>query len=377
MIAPSKEFDLAVVGAGIVGLSCALAAARRGLKVIVIERNSRARGASVRNFGLVTVTGQDRDTVWHRARRSREVWREVAAKAGIPIVQQGLWVAAQRPESAALLDAFMRSDMAEGCRLLGPSAARRQCPELRTPGLKAAFCSPHELRVESREAIPMLTDWLARDHGVEFRWETAVHAVEPPRLDTSRGPLSAAAVVVCPGDDLVTLFPERLAAARVGRCTLQMLRLESPGFALPGTVMSDLSLLRYGGFASLPEAGVLRRRLESEQSEYLRHGIHLIIAQGPDGSLIVGDSHHYDPAAEPVADEGVYRLIFDEYRAVTGRPPPAVRARWTGTYATASDGAVLIDAPSLRTRLVVVTSGVGASTGFAIGEEVIGGLFNG
>jgi len=108
----------------------------------------------------------------------------------------------------------------------------------------------------------------------------------------------------------------------------------------------------------------------------LRHGIHLIIAQGRDGSLIVGDSHHYDPAAEPVADEGVYRLLFDEYRAVTGRPPPPVRARWTGTYATADDGAVLIDAPSLRTRLVVVTSGVGASTGFAIGEEVIGGLLN-
>ena len=28
----AKEFDLAVVGAGIVGMSCALAAARRGLK---------------------------------------------------------------------------------------------------------------------------------------------------------------------------------------------------------------------------------------------------------------------------------------------------------------------------------------------------------
>jgi glycine/D-amino acid oxidase-like deaminating enzyme len=52
MIAAPREFDLAVVGAGIVGVSCALAAARRNFKVIVIERNVRARGASVRNFGL-------------------------------------------------------------------------------------------------------------------------------------------------------------------------------------------------------------------------------------------------------------------------------------------------------------------------------------
>jgi FAD dependent oxidoreductase TIGR03364 len=236
--------------------------------------------------------------------------------------------------------------------------------------------SPHELRVESRDAIPTLTDWLARDYGVTFRWETAVHAVEPPRLDTSRGPICAGAAVVCPGDDLVTLFPERLAAARVSRCALQMLRLESPGFALPGTVMSDLSLVRYGGFASLPEAAVLRLRLQSEQYEYLRHGIHLIIAQGSDGSLIVGDSHHDAAVAGPFAEEAIYALLLDEYMSVIGQRPPAVRERWTGTYAVADDRAVLIESPSPRSRLVLVTSGVGASTGFAVGEEVINDLFS-
>jgi hypothetical protein len=41
----------------------------------------------------------------------------------------------------------------------------------------------------------------------------------------------------------------------------------------------------------------------------------------------------------------------------------------------ASDRAVFIDAPSPSIRLVVVTGGVGASTGFALGEEVIGELF--
>jgi len=375
MINVDRKFDLAVVGAGILGLSCALAAAKRNLKAVVIERATQARGASVRNFGLITVTGQERDTIWHRARRSREVWQQVAVKAGIPIVQHGLWLAARRPESAALLDAFLRSDMAEGCRVLTPAQAQESCPELNTAGLRAVLWSPHELRVESRDAIPALAAWLARDHGVAFRYETAVHAVDPPRIDTARGPIFAATAVVCPGDDLATLFPERLAGAGVGRCTLQMLRLESPSFELPGALMSDLSLLRYGGFAGLPEAGALRRRLESEQSEYLKHGVHLIVAQGPDRSLVVGDSHNYDAAAEPVADEAVYGLILDEYRAVIGRAPPAVRARWTGSYATAADRAVLIDAPSPGVRLVVITSGIGASTGFAIGEEVIGELF--
>ena len=367
------EFDLAVVGAGIVGLSCALAAARRGLKVVVIERNARARGASVRNFGLVTITGQDREAIWPRARRSREVWEEAAAKAGIPIVSRGLWAAARRPESAAVLEAFLRTDMAEGCRLLTPAAARQRCPELQTAALEAVLWSPHELRVESRDALPRLADWLVRDYGVAFRWGTAVHGVDPPKLDTSRGPILAAAAVVCPGDDVATLFPERLAAAGIGRCTLQMMRLESPGFVLPGTVMSDLSLARYGGFASLPEAGALRRRLESEQALYLKHGIHLIVAQSADGSLVVGDSHHYD--APPFADEEIYRLLLEEFEAATGRPAPAARQRWTGSYAVAEGGALLHDAPAPRVRLVTVTSGIGASTGFAIGEEVIEELF--
>ena len=71
----SERFDLAVVGAGIVGLATALAAVRRGLRVIVIDRDAQANGASVRNFGFITVTGQQRGTMWARARRSRDVWR--------------------------------------------------------------------------------------------------------------------------------------------------------------------------------------------------------------------------------------------------------------------------------------------------------------
>jgi FAD dependent oxidoreductase TIGR03364 len=370
-----EKFDLAVVGAGIIGLACALAAVRRGLSVVVIERSPRSLGASIRNFGFVTVTGQDAIGIWHRARRSREVWNELALQAGIAIHQRGLWLAAQRIEAAAVLESFMRTDMAEGCELLGPAAARQRCAELATDGLKAVLVSPHELRIEPRDAIPRIAAWLAETHGVKFLWNAAVHAIDIPRLQTSNGPVHATAVTVCPGDDLATLFPERMAAHALGRCKLQMLRLESPGFKMPGTVMSDLSLLRYGGFACMPEAPALRQRLQAQQGEYLHHGIHLIVAQALDGTLVVGDSHHYDTADQPFSDAGVDALILEEYRSATGRAAPAVRERWLGTYAVAASQAVLIDSPATAVRLVVVTSGIGASTGFAIGEEVIEDLF--
>src|SRR6201994_2639990 len=101
---PTGRFDLAVVGAGILGLATALAAARRGLRVVVIDRDAQANGASVRNFGFITVTGQQRGKMGGRARRSRDVGQEVAAAAGIAVIHTGLWMTARRPESVAVLE---------------------------------------------------------------------------------------------------------------------------------------------------------------------------------------------------------------------------------------------------------------------------------
>ena len=52
-----------------------------------------------------------------------------------------------------------------------------------------------------------------------------------------------------------------------------------------------------------------------------------------------------------------------------------VTERWTGTYASAPDRLALIDKPSDAVRLVLIASGTGASTSFAIAEEVIAGLY--
>lgn len=372
----SERFDLAVVGAGIVGLATALAAARRGLRVIVIDRDAQANGASVRNFGFITVTGQQRGTMWERARRTRDVWHEVAEAAGIAIVHTGLWMAVRRAESVAVLEAFMATEMAAGCRLLSPAEARRRCPQLMAPQLAAVLESTIELRVESREAIPRLAAWLASRHGVAFMRNTAVRAVEVPSIHTSRGRVQAARVAVCPGDDFTALYSERIGAYALTRCKLQMLRLADPGFALPGALMSDLGLGRYLGYAELPAAAALKARLAVEQSDHLKHGIHLIVVQSADGSLVVGDSHHYAATPDPYSQQPVDALILDEFRSALGIEPPPTIERWIGTYASASDRPIVIDQPEPSVRVAIVTCGAGASTGFAIGEELITSLLD-
>ena len=371
------SFDLAVIGAGIVGLGCALAAAKLGKRVVVIDRDAQANGASVRNFGFITVTGQERGEMWGRAGRTAEIWEAVAAEAGVAIQHRGLLLSVRRPESVAVLEAFLRTEMGEGCQLLDPSDLHARQPALAMPQTLAALWSPHELRVESRQAIPRLAAWLEERHGVTFRRGAAALTVETSRITTSRGEVRADAIAVCPGDDLYSLFPDRIAAYGVTRCKLQMLRLADPGFRLSAGVMSDLGLGRYAGYAALPQAQALLDRLRAEQPGQLEHGVHLIVVQGADGSLVVGDSHHYAATPDPFAHDAVDRLILDEFEAVFGAAAPAVLERWTGTYASASGRAVLIDTPAPGIRLVMVTTGAGASTGFAIGEEVAADLFGG
>jgi FAD dependent oxidoreductase TIGR03364 len=373
---PSEErFDLAVVGAGILGLATALAAVRRGLRVAVLDRDEQARGASVRNFGFITVTGQEPGIMWARARRTREVWRELASAAGICIAHTGMWMIARRAESLQVIESFMDTEMAEGCRILGVQEARRRCPQLQASNLIGVLESTVELRVDSREAIPRLAKWLSEAHGVRFLRNAPVHAIDPPWVHSSIVRLRAERIAVCTGDEYQGLFAKRFAAYELTRCKLQMLKLANPGFRLPGALMSDLGLARNPGYSNLDAAAALRSRLGLEQPEHLRNGVHLIVVQNTDGTLIVGDSHHYTSTPDEIAYAAIDTLILQEYRAALGMDAPPVLERWVGTYAYATDRSVLIDAPAPAVRLVVVTCGSGASTAFAIGEELVNELF--
>lgn len=366
----TASFDIAIVGAGIVGLAHALAAQRQGLRVAVIDREARAIGASVRNFGFVTVTGQQEGATWRRARRSRDVWAEVATQAGIEIHQRGMLMVARRPEAMDVLEDFAAGPMGAECRLLDAQELRQAMPTA-PPGLAGALQSPHELRVESRDTIPRLAAWLAAS-GVTFLRGTAVRGVGPGIVSHAAGCITARHVVVCPGPDLVSLYPEIMARRGITLCKLHMLRLADPGIRFPAPLMSDLGLVRYLGYQG-PRLTALRARLEAEQPAHLADGIHLIAVQHADGSLVVGDSHHYDASPDPFQPQDVDARMLAEFTAVTGLRASVVTERWIGIYPSGPDTA-FTEAVADGVRLVMVTSGTGASTAFAIGEETVAEL---
>jgi FAD dependent oxidoreductase TIGR03364 len=373
-------YDLAVVGGGIVGLAHALAARRLGKRVIVLEREAANIGASIRNFGFVTVTGQERGAQWRRALRSRDVWDAVAGPADIANHHSGLTLAMQTEEGVAVAESFLATEMGAGCRLLDPQTAVGRYPHLSPDGLLGVLESPHERRVEAKQAIPRLTRWLADALGVEFAFGVQVRAVDPPRVETSAGPVEAGAVAICPGSDYTGPFAERLVDYGLSKCKLHMLRTAP----LPGTyrqnsaVMGDLSLVRYPGYAKLPEASALTERLEADPTggHALAHGIHLIAVQSADGSLVLGDSHAYADAPDPFQPAEVDDAILNVARSTLALDDLRVTERWTGVYAACAGREILIDRPRNDVRQVVITSGTGMSTAFALAEESVGELFD-
>ncbi|MGC1237604.1 MAG: FAD-dependent oxidoreductase, partial [Acidimicrobiales bacterium] len=69
-----------VVGAGILGTVHALFALQRGADVVHLERDVVPHGATVRNFGLIWVSGRASGAELALALRSRELWQEIGER---------------------------------------------------------------------------------------------------------------------------------------------------------------------------------------------------------------------------------------------------------------------------------------------------------
>ena len=146
-----------IVGGGILGTTHALHAVRRGHHVTQLEREAEARGATVRNFGLVWVSGRapyELDT----ALRGRELWEELgSAIPGIGFRPAGSLTLLRTPGEVAVAEAVVgRADaQARGFALLEPAQARALNPALRGKFLAALHCS-RDAAVESRQALPAM-----------------------------------------------------------------------------------------------------------------------------------------------------------------------------------------------------------------------------
>jgi FAD dependent oxidoreductase TIGR03364 len=359
--------DLVVVGAGIVGLSHAWHAVRAGLRVVVVERDERAVGASVRNFGHVCTTAQAGD-VFELAAVAREEWLRLGAEAELPILRHGTVVVARTAAQARVLDEFE----AERGAAVRPLTSHDAVDLLgfTPPGMVAAAHLPADLRVDPITASAAFAAHLER-LGVEFQWRTSVLGLEPGLVRTTRGSIRTARTVLAVGHDVDRFFPDAAAAHGLVRCRLRMLEIDPPSGALAPAVLTGSSMLRYDGLAQQPSAADVRAELAEESPALLEQSVNLMLTQRPDGRLVIGDTHHYGVTEDPFEDEASDELVLREIERLLGTAV-TVRRRWRGVYASSPKAPFLVTEPMEGVTVASVTTGIGMTTALGLAKRVVG-----
>jgi len=369
----SARFDVAIVGAGIVGLAHAWMAARQGRSVLVCERSDRAQGASVRNFGMIWPIGQTPEG-YAVALRSRERWLELASAAGIWCLPCGSLHLAHRDDEWEVLEEFAAQADSRGydCRLLRPAEVHRQTPAAQPDGLRGALWSPTELCVSPRDAIRTLPLWLAETYRVQFEFGTRIQRVDHPILKASDGRCwEAERILVCGGADLQTLFPEEFRGSGIRRCKLQMMktRPQPGGLSIGPHLAGGLTLRHYANFADCQSLAALKQRVASETPELDHYGIHVMVAQNQLGEAVLGDSHEYDEAMEPFDKEEIHELMLRELRKIVRLGSWRIAERWHGIYCKHAERTSFTAEPQPGVTLVTATGGAGMTLSFGLAEQ--------
>lgn len=367
----TQHHDMLIVGAGILGLSHAYAAARRGLKVAVFERSETPLGASVRNFGQALVTGQPPGAMLELAKASRDIWGHWANVAGLQLKRNGSYLFARSEAEEHLLEAFCAGRAVEhnyNVELLR-GAALRDLYGGQFSHHRAALHGLDDQQLYSREAIPALINYLHSELGVEFHFSTLVRDIELGRLHSTAGSFSAEQIIVCSGHDYQTLLAEPIAALAPQICRLQMLRARPLlTLNLQHALLTGLSCVHYGAFADLPEAAAVQAQILRETPHLHDNGIHLLISPTPYGELIIGDSHHYGRDPSPFNAEQVDNWMI-ELAEQTLDCRIQVIERWQGVYGARGPGPFSFLRPQPGVSVALMHSGVGMSVGPALAER--------
>lgn len=363
-----------VIGTGIVGLATARALAVKGYAVKVIERNEKAVGASIRNFGMIWPIGQPDGELYERAILSRQIWKEICDSAGIWYDETGSLHLAYNNHEQVVLEELKEIYQHRNYELLNADETLAKSPAVIGKNLTGSLYSPHELIVDPRMAIARIPEWLAEKYGVRFMWGKAATDICYPAVYMGSDVLEADEIYVCSGADFETLYPELYSAIPITRCKLQMMRLtlQSNNWRIGPALCGGLSLIHYNSFKTAPSLDQLKKRFEEERPEYLQWGIHVMVSQNQVGQLTVGDSHEYGLTHDPFDKNYINNLILDYLDTFARFKDNLITETWNGIYAKLTNGVShLLLKPESGVRIINGLGGAGMTLSFGLCEKLI------
>lgn len=375
-----------------VGTMHAWQAVERGHEVVQIEREAEARGASLRNFGQIWVSGRAGGEELDTALRARELWERIGAEVpGLGFRANGSLTPVRTPRELAVAEAALaRPDAAaRGYKLLTAAEAREINPALRGAFEAALWCErdaavePRTAQLHLREALrtraagryTFLAGREVREvgevgevagagaHGTGARGAGRA-AVRDDHGDVHR----ADAVVLATGAWLSGLVRELVPDLPVRRVRLQMMQTDPLGEPLT-TSVADADSFRYYPAYKSPALDTLNA--EQEQAPIAaEHKMQLLMVQRRDGGLTIGDTHEYEHPFAFDTLEDPYEHVAAVAESFLGRPLPKIRHRWAGVYAQCTDTTRVVHRQQVADGVWLVTGpgGRGMTCSPAIAE---------
>ena len=319
-----------VVGAGIIGTTHALVALARGANVVHLERDATPHGATVRNFGLIWVSGRAAGPELALALRARALWEEIAAF--VPDVgfraNGSLTLINAEDELLVAQRALARPDAdARGFELLSHDEVLSRNPALKGTFEVGLFCG-RDAAVESRVALGALRRWMTATGRYEYVADRELVGVNDYEAIDHRGERHRADHVwLCVGATLSGFCAELFENEPLHRVRLNMAETEPFESTLTTSIANGDSFRYYPNFRD--DATELLRDQESFAQHYATQ---LLCQQRLHGGLTMGDTHEADePGAFETADKPM-EIIVEAARLLIGDHLPPIERRWSGVY---------------------------------------------
>lgn len=344
-----EHYDIIIIGGGIMGTFHAYQALEKGLRVALLEKNSRPMGSTVQNFGQIVPSGLD--SKWQTyGRKSLEIYKSIQAQFDITVRQNGsVYIASDADELTLLeeLAAINRSNDYPS-QLLSTAECRSRYPGLRSDYSVGGLFFPEEITLEPRTAIHRIRQYLIEQKGLAYFPNTLAIAAETSgencRVAASDGRVFyGEQVFICSGYEFQTLFPEIFAQSNMEAVKLQMILLEKqPSQVIPGSVLTGLSIRRYESFRECPSYSAIKQK-ENNNGLAKKWGVHILFKQAADGSIILGDSHEYADVAEADTlgthiNEEINLFMLSEAAKIFQLQNWNIRETWSGMYAQSKTG---------------------------------------
>lgn len=348
----TKEFDVIIVGAGIVGCACAASLAKQGLRVIVIEASTLGGGATAAGMGHLVVM-DDNPAELALSSYSLELWRQFVGNQ----IQRGnpneylpcgtIWVAADEEElCAAQAKQALLQQHNIACQILSAKQLSEAEPNLRQ-GLAGGLLVKNDAIVYPPKSANLLMN-IAISYGAQLVQGEVTELINGGVRLKNGKEFTAKDVLIANGIAASSLLPELPLRHKKGHLLITE---------------------RYPQFIhhQLVELGYIKSAHASEGES-----VAFNLQPRPTGQILIGSSRQFDITDKTIDTNILSKMLA---QAISYAPKldqlKALRA-WTGFRAASPDGLPIIGPHPWREHVWLATGheGLGITTSLATAELI-------